>query len=468
MTNVILVNTNTTQPLVGPLGLDYLARALEVRGLKAEILDLALAQDPKKAIREKFKKTQPAAVGITVRNTDDCCYPSRDFFLPGIKNIIRKIRQSTDAPLVLGGVGFSVMPAAVLEFLNADFGIWGEGEETFPCLVLEMIHGKKFWKVPGLVWKKNNEFIMNPARAFDLANTAVQPRNFIDNMSYFMRGGMAGIESKRGCDRRCIYCADPLAKGRKIRRRKPGSVADEFKTLLSMGITHFHICDSEFNRPYEHAMAVCRELIKRRLGEKIRWYAYLSPKPFDKKLANAMKKAGCAGINFGADSADDAILRRLGRDHASADLRKTAEICHACRIVFMYDLLLGGPGETKASIRKTIETMKRINPSRIGASYGVRIYPGTIMAKIARREGVVSEENNFLRPVFYLSKAVGNEPGRLVASIVRNDERFLFTATAASAVDIYNYNENTTLVEAIRNGARGAFWDILRRAKTNE
>jgi radical SAM superfamily enzyme YgiQ (UPF0313 family) len=284
---------------------------------------------------------------------------------------------------------------------------------------------------------------------------------------------MGNIETKRGCAKRCIYCADPLGKGNKVRCRSPKSVVDEIESLLKIGIDHFHLCDSEFNLPPEHATSVCREIAERDLGSKIRWYAYCSPVPFDDEIASAFHRAGCAGINFGVDSGDSTMLRRLGRDFSVEDLSRTAEICHRKDFVFMYDLLLGGPGESRDSLRNTVETMKRISPSRIGVSFGVRIYPGTRLANFVRDQGSTGIHPNLhgtvdetlFAPIFYLESALGNDVSQYLTDLIAGDGRFLFMS-GDTADKNYNYNDNTLLVDAIRKGYRGAFWDILRRLST--
>ena len=164
------------------------------------------------------------------------------------------------------------------------------------------------------------------------------------------------------------------------------------------------------------------------------------------------------------------MLRSLGRDFNVEDLGRTARLCHGEGLVFMYDLLLGGPGETRDSLRETIETMKRLSPSRVGASMGLRVFQGTKMAALVRKQGPMAEnpslhgavDEKFLAPVFYLSSALGDDAPRYLASLVADDERF-FSSFAQAAERNYNYNENLVLVEAIKNGYRGAFWDILRR-----
>jgi radical SAM superfamily enzyme YgiQ (UPF0313 family) len=295
-------------------------------------------------------------------------------------------------------------------------------------------------------------------------------RDAVDSRRYYMEGGMGSIETKRGCPKKCIYCADPLGKGSKVRLRSPASVADEIETLLGMGIDHIHICDSEFNYPYEHARSICREIIDRGLGSRVRWYAYCSPAPFDEDLARLFLQAGCAGVNFGADSANDRMLHTLGRDFTYQDIARTAQICHRLGLVFMYDLLLGGLGEARNSLRETIESMKRMSPHRVGASLGVRVYPKTRLARMILQQGPIERNPNlhgekdisFLAPVFYLSAELGEDASQYLEGLIGGDERFMFMSGGSSNSN-YNYNANTVLVNAIRNGYRGAFWDILRR-----
>ena len=283
---------------------------------------------------------------------------------------------------------------------------------------------------------------------------------------------MGAIETKRGCPMGCIYCVDPLSKGRRVRPRSPEGVADEVTALLRLGVDHLHLCDSEFNIPPEHARAVCQELLARGLGDRVRWYTYASPAPFTAEDAAIWQKAGCAGVNFGVDSADDSMLKALGRHFTAADIEETAAICHRQGLVFMYDLLLGAPGETRETLGETINMMKRLSPDRVGATLGVRIFPGTGLAARVTAEsrpgenpdlrGAVEGNERYFAPVFYVSSALGPDPEGHLARAIGDDERF-FLMSKAEPGQSYNYNENTALVQAIKAGKRGAFWDILRR-----
>lgn len=473
MSKVTLINPNRMKPAVAPIGLDYIADALDASGHEVEILDLCFSDDWQADVDAYFAGSQPDLVGYTIRNTDDCYFASRDFFIPYHKEIIDRVKSRTDAPVVLGGAGLSVAPEAILEFTGADYALAGEGEKAMS----DLSDGSDMSDVPGLVWREGGVIRSNPPEWMDLAELPPGSRRWLDNERYFREGGQAGIETKRGCDRKCIFCADPAGKGRSNRVRPPSHVIAEIRALLDQGIDVYHLCDCEFNIPASHASDVCRAIIEAGLGDRIRWYTYATPKPFTDEIADLMVRAGCRGIDFGADSGDDAVLRSLGRDFTAEDVRRTAEICHRHGITFMYDLLIGGPAETRESVRRTIDLMKRIEPDRVGVSIGVRVYNGTALGEMVRREGVtpsnpalhgiIEGNESFLAPIYYLSPTVGMEVFGLVDELVAGDSRFLH-ASPAELEGNYNYNDNTVLVDAIRDGFRGAYWDILRRVQAGE
>lgn len=470
--NIVLVNTNQMKPGVAPLALDYLAPPLEERGYTVDILDLCFADNAEKEVASYFASNAVIAVGVTIRNSDDCYFASQEFFLPFVKRVVKTIQEHTSAPIILGGVAFSTMPEAILRFCGLDFGIWGEGEENLPSL-LDCLQGRDdYSQVPGLVYRNGSGYTRNAPDFLRLDEVPARPRRSIDNIRYLREGGMAGIETKRGCEAACIYCADPVSKGRKHRLRSPDKVVAEIEALLAQGVDYWHTCDAEFNLPAAHAAAICQEIIARGLGERMRWYAYASPGPFDAKLAGLMKEAGCVGIDFGVDSGSDKMLRALGRDFTVEDLRRTARICHDHGFAFMFDLLLGGPGETGETMRETVELMKALEVPCVGVSLGVRIYAGTRLAAQVIKAGLNKGnralrgriENNpgFLEPLYYLSPELGDDAESQLRRLIGEDKRFFFGSRDERS-DNYNYNDNAVLVEAIQRGYRGAFWDILRR-----
>jgi len=460
---VVLVNTNTIEPLVAPIGLDYVAESLVSDGFDVDVLDLALAEgDWKATVRSRFADFRPGVVGVTFRNTDDCYMASGQSFLPLLKQVVDEIRLHTDAPVVVGGAGFSVMPELVLEEVGVDVGVWGEGEGSFGPLAQRLLAGDRIDDIPNLVIREGAGWRRTAVAYAPLALLPRRSRRFVDNRAYFERGGQGSIETKRGCGRNCVYCADPVAKGTAQRLRPAGAVADEIESLLAQGVDCLHFCDSEFNLPEHHARAVCEAIVERGLGDRLSWYTYAAPAPFSAGLAGLMQRAGCVGIDFGADSGSDEQLKRLGRSHRAEDLIVAADACREAGIVFMYDVLLGGPGETRETVRQTIELMKRIEPDRVGISAGVRLYPGTPLAGALGDGKDADQDVTLLRPIFYVSEHLNEDIWSTVADLVGDDPRFLF-ADPSHPESNYNYNDNRVLVDAVAAGHRGAYWDILRR-----
>jgi radical SAM superfamily enzyme YgiQ (UPF0313 family) len=471
---VLLVNTNLMKPPVAPIGLDYLADSIRAAGHEPRLLDLCFSDGIEKDITAAAGSFEPDVIGVSVRNTDDCYFASGAFFLPGIRDVVASLRRASDAPIVMGGVGFSVMPEAVMDFCGADLGIAGEGEEAFVRLLEALRTKSGLAEVAGLIWREKGALRRNPPVDSLLDLLPSRTRSLVDNRRYFREGGQAGFETKRGCAMTCLYCADPVSKGRRVRLRSPRLVVKELQALLGQGIDHFHTCDCEFNLPVEHAREICQAIIDSKVGERIRWYAYCAITPFDEDTALLFKRAGCAGIDFGADSGNLGMLRRLGRPFDPEDILQTARCCRTAGIPFMYDLLIGGPGETRESVRETIDLMRRAEPDCVGVSLGIRVYDGTPIADFVRSQGDMTlnqalhgaKEDNpqFLRPVFYLSPDIGEDTAAFVRDLVGTDERF-FLPSGPEAERDCNYNDNALLSDAIAKGARGAYWDILRRLR---
>jgi tryptophan 2-C-methyltransferase len=460
----LLINSNRMQPPIGPIGLDYVAEAMSAAGHSVQLLDLCWEEDAHAALSVFLRKNEFGLIGVTLRNTDDCAFSSRQSFLPGFAEIIEIIRSNAEAPVVIGGVGFSVMPELVISETGADFGIWGEGEFVLPELAHRLENKKEWRELPGLIWRNGCALHRNSPIARTLADLPRMGRSWVDNRRYFLQGGQAGFETKRGCSGKCIYCADPVAKGAKVRRRPPAAVADELEALLEQGIDTLHTCDGEFNIPGVHALDICGEITRRGLGGRLRWYAYCAPVPYSRELAQAMRTAGCVGINFGVDNGNEEMLKRLGRNFGPIDIRNAARWTKEQGMSVMFDLLLGAPGETEESIRQTVELVKQAEPDCAGISLGVRVYPGVELARqtsSGQIGGLIGGENPF-DPLFYLEPKIAASVFGWLDTLVGNDRRFFFFDPSRPNQN-YNYNANQRLVEAIQQGHRGAFWDILRK-----
>jgi radical SAM superfamily enzyme YgiQ (UPF0313 family) len=463
---VTLVNTNQVKPAVAPIAYDYLHEPLSRAGFQADLLDLCFSQDIETDIERYCRHNHPDFWGVTLRNTDDVYFSSQYSFLDAIREMVAALRRHRDVPIIMGGVGFSIMPEKILERCGADFGIVCEGEVSFPLLLTRLVNRQPYDDISGLVYKSGGHFKRNPVTFADLGEVGAHRRLLVDNEKYFVAGGLAGVETKRGCTRACIYCVEPLVKGRRVRLRDPRDIADEIESLADRGVYAIHINDSEFNLDVGHAVRFCDELRRRKLHERIQWYAYGMPAPFPEELARAMKESGCVGMNFGTDSASNVMLRILKRTFRPKHIVEAVNLCKRYGLRHILEILFGAPGETAETVKETIDFLKLLDPERVSVTAGLRIFPGTELEKLARAEGISHDNPNLfgeiegnedlVKPLFYLSSQIAPKPLEYIATLIGPDPRFFGVNT-----DSFNYNANDLLVAAIADGERGAYWMLL-------
>src|SRR5512145_3066968 len=104
---LLLVNANRLRPPIAPLGLEYVAEATCTAGIATTVLDLNLADVDLDAALGPIRQLEPRLIAISLRNIDDCFWPSATSFLPQFVELIARLRTLSDAPIVVGGVGFS-------------------------------------------------------------------------------------------------------------------------------------------------------------------------------------------------------------------------------------------------------------------------------------------------------------------------------------------------------------------------
>ncbi len=463
--HIALINTNRITPPIAPIGIEYLAETLTYAGYEPNILDLCWEENWQGAMDRFFQGNEYAIAGFTIRNTDDCVFSTRHSFLSDIFEMIDYAKGLTNGLIVLGGVGFSTMPDLILDACGADAGVTGSGEDALLDLLQRLETNAEWGDVPGVIYRHGKDWVRNPPRFISGIGLPPMQRNRVDNRRYFREGGQAGIETKRGCSWECTYCCEPLAKGLQVCTRQPHGVITELRNLLEQEIDHIHTCDSEFNIPIRHAEQICEEIIRSGIGERLRWYAYCTPAPFTRHLARLMRRAGCVGINFGADSGDETMLQRLRRRYTPEHILNTVRYCREEGIVVMLDLLFGAPGESSESIRKTLDLVRTSGAERIGVSTGVRLWPGTDMATLVQNGALrtgVSGGKTPLEPQYFLEPALSSDIFDLIDRLIGDDERFFFFNPEDRKKN-YNYDNNEVLMGAIAAGQRGAYWDILRR-----
>jgi radical SAM superfamily enzyme YgiQ (UPF0313 family) len=431
------------------LGLANIAAILKENRIPYRTLDLCFVRDFEEAIVSEIMVYQPDLIGLSLRNLDNVSYPNYTSYLPFYRKVIQIIRKKTSSRIIVGGSAFSLMPQAILSYLNADFGIAGEGERGIIALIRQLhAADKKGTQVKGrIVWDRDVGVVEN------LDDLPFPDRSGLDNEAYLQYGGMGNIQTKRGCPFNCIYCTYPLIEGKKVRLRSPKKICDEIESLINLGIKNLFIVDNEFNFPMEHAQFVCHEIIRRKL--KIKWSGYVNPKFITPRLVNFMRDSGCTGIEFGSDAADPAMLANMGKDFTVDDMIRASETCAHAGLSFCHSLLIGGPGETMESVKRSFHRVAAMSPTAVICMIGIRVFPKTRLFQIAMEEGRIDKNQNLLEPFFYISPAIENKILPFIESFSKDHPTWIFPGM--------NININRALQEKIRRlGAKGPLWEYMR------
>ncbi|WP_020660468.1 tryptophan 2-C-methyltransferase [Amycolatopsis benzoatilytica] len=399
---VTLVNPNLVHPPITPYALDILTTSLEEAGFDVEVLDLTLARDRwHDVVRDYFRRADPVLVGVTIRNTDTIYPQEQRVFLDSHKNIISAIQRYTSAPIVAGGVGFSSMPFALVDYFGIDYGVKGPGEVTLVRLAKALLAARSVETTPGLIINSGNGVVRQvpyddplvAAGRVHLTNRATPYRRHsgrrdrVDNLAYYRRGGLGNILTKNGCTFACTHCVEPDAKGTRFARRTETAVVDEMELLCEQGVHDLHTTDSEFNLNISHSKKVLREIIRRKRADqasalhRLRLWIYVQPAPFDAEYAELLAEAGCAGINLAPDHVRDDILngwKVSGKGRRFYTFEDVHELCRLARkhgMATMVEALLGMPGETEHTMRECVDAFQSLDATVVGYTLGIRAFP---------------------------------------------------------------------------------------------
>ena len=437
---------------VFPLGLAYIAKALRDDGHQIEVMDLCFSREVSGDLKSALHRFQPDLIGISLRNLDNLTYPTSISYLKEVEEVVGICRQSTSSRLVIGGSGYSLAPKELLQHLDVDFGIVGEGEKVFPQLVRSLEREDPISPSPCLLVKeKPFPLLIEGARVFPIQSP---DRSLFETNRYLEEGGMGNIQTKRGCPFSCIYCTYPLLEGKKVRLRKTEEVTEEIQHLIEQGVDFVYFVDDIFNYPPSYAEALCREMIRRKM--EVKWTAFVNPGFLNETLLERMKEAGCVGVEFGTDSGSPRMLENYEKSFTQEDIIRSSKICSKLMINHCHYLLFGGPGEDEESIEESFHLMDQLDPTAVIAMLGIRIYPGTEMEQLSLSQGVIHQDSNLIYPYFYVSPALRGKLRDIIQEKALARKRWI--------VPGLEINISQNLLEQIRRfRIRGPLWELVER-----
>jgi radical SAM superfamily enzyme YgiQ (UPF0313 family) len=413
---VLLISANrcTTPDPVFPLGLSFINAAVRRAGHEAHWLDCWANGE---TLEQALRSYQPDFVGVSLRNIDDVMIRTRETFFKSLAGICQTVQRVHPCPVILGGSGYTLFPIQLLQESGADFGIQGEGEASFLSLLEALEAARSYEGIPGLVYRRGRDIVANPAQVRPVeARLSSQDRPAELAARYLRAGGMLNVQTQRGCAHTCCYCTYPLIEGRVYRRRPPELIAEELAEVQAQGARYVFIVDSIFNSTPEHVMETSEAILRRKLT--LQWGCFLRPQGLTRELVKTMARAGLTHAEFGSDSFCDSVLQAYGKAFTFEDILISSDLVQRAGLDYCHFLICGGPGESPQTLRTSFENSRRLAGAVIMAIVGMRIYPGTTLARRALREGVASAQSDLLTPVYYVA------PGLTAEEIFRQLQAF--------------------------------------------
>ncbi len=396
--------------LIPPFGLGYLATAIREKN-EVEILDGI----KEKLTLEKFKKI------LAEKKYDVVGIHFFTFQISSVRDYIKSVKQVLPhAKIILGGPHPSCSPENIFElFSEIDWAFKGEAEiglaKLLAGLGAQNLAPEFLEQVPGLIWQKNRQTVVNQQIFVDDLDEfgvpswdLIRPEDYplAPHGGFFKNYPVAPIAITRGCPYTCTYCAGHLITGRKIRYRSVGNVIGEIKLLYHQhGVREIHIEDDNFTFNQEFVKEFCRELKKNNLN--ISWTCPNGVRldTLTEELLLIMKEAGLYSISVGIESGSDKILKDMKKSLSKEIISEKIGLIRRCGLEVSGFFIIGYPTERKSDILETINFALSLDLKR--ASFSLfKPFPGTQITKELIEKGELANLSDEDWGRFVLADAV--------------------------------------------------------------
>ncbi len=239
--------------LYPPLGILYLAAVLEKKGIDVKIIDAIASNSSLEEIISSTRDDKPRIIGITATSPQ----------IRGAVQLATAVKEvfANEIIIALGGAHVSADTSFIKRFNCFDFSVEGEGEITFPELVLQVLNGEK------ITGNYKGKTIDN------IDEIPLPAKHLISHENYLIKNYekyFVTMHTSRGCPFNCVYCSNPIT-GRKIRFRSPTNIVDEIQYCVNTYDAKLILfTDDTFTANRKHTAEICHEIMKRNI--KIDWF----------------------------------------------------------------------------------------------------------------------------------------------------------------------------------------------------
>lgn len=318
-------------------------------------------------------------------------------------SISRAIRQTQQPPFfIIGGHGPAPEPDYFMQKTGADAIVIGEGEETIQELLAALESQSPLKEVEGIAFNENGKCVTTPRRqtisdvdtiswpAYDLFS--VENYRLLRMPHATSTDFVMPLLSGRGCPFHCTFCyrMDPG-----FRPRNAESIIEEINYLKQKyNITYIAFFDELLMSSKKRTVELCEAFLLANLN--IKWDCNGRLNYADPEVLAIMKRAGCVFINYGIESLDNEVLRRMRKGLNVETIIRGIEATLAARISPGLNIIFGNPGDTRDILQRDVEfLLKYDDGSQLRTIRPVTPYPGTELYQMALDQGLLQDCKDF-------------------------------------------------------------------------
>jgi anaerobic magnesium-protoporphyrin IX monomethyl ester cyclase len=399
-----------------PLGLAYLAAALEKSGHEVKVIDAAVLNYGYERIIVETMRHSPDIIGIT------CVTPSYMRTL----DLAMKLKKDLGLPILIGGPHVTALAEETMRNDCFDIAVVGEGDLTVVDLIDAIRDGRDLSEVEGIAYKHDGRLIRTRPRRYvdDLDAIPFPARHLLPELnmykptpSAYRTLPQATMITSRGCPYHCAFC-DRSVFGNRYRARTAENVTDEIELLTTeFGAKEIRFWDDTFNVDQERVISICHEILQR--GLDVSWTCLGRINHMNETTLEAMARAGCWQVDYGIESGNQEILNGISKGQTLGMVQKVVKMTTKAGIGVRGFFMLGLPGETEATMSDTIMFAKSLGLT--SAVFHITTpFPGTELFKIAADSGELRRDASYDEYMLGFSGDVPYVPKGLTAQCVKD------------------------------------------------
>jgi radical SAM superfamily enzyme YgiQ (UPF0313 family) len=329
-----------------PLSLAWVCAIAEKAGHDALLIDARTLRLTKEDVLDRLKEWKPDILGFMMTT----------YMFPETLEWVRFLKKNLKVPVIIGGYNLRVYPEESVSVDGPDFGCLNSAYYTLPRLLEELESQRRFEDVPGLIYKESGRIKMTPYGDDPNFNDYPNPaRHLLPNELYAEftteRKNFTVMVTSKGCPNGCLFCE---AGHTPYNPRSPQTVIDEIKECYTKyNIREIDFFDYDFCMDRRRIEAICDGIIKNHLD--VTWACRTRVDYVDETMLRMMRAAGCSRIYFGIESGVQEILDRLNKGIRLQQIRDTIDATKGVGIKALGFFLVGSPGETRETFKKTVK-----------------------------------------------------------------------------------------------------------------